>query len=59
MGDMFKINDKDTINFEPISHFVLVFLLLTWSRKRFQHRCFPVQFEKFLRTPSVAAFDTY
>ena len=32
--NLFKVNNKDTrtINFEQISHFVLVFLLLTSSR---------------------------
>ena len=30
---MFKVNNKDIINFENISHLVLVFLLLTLSRQ--------------------------
>ena len=26
-------------------------------KKRLQHRCFPVKFAKFLRTPPVAAYE--
>ena len=29
----------------------------TFVKKRLQHRCFPVKFAKYLRTPSVAAYE--
>ena len=29
----------------------------TFVKKRLQHRCFPVKFAKFLRTPPVAAYE--